>query len=180
MDKWKAHLIRTATTMQSQHPTRTETFRRERNAVLERPSSTRARRRRTATTAATDATAAEAAAIQQSLSRTQKLLQSELTRVSAVQNAIDDDEKLLRQTMHAHQTLNVKAVKKALTELERAKQQENRVLAAAILFFWSAVLYVLWCRILIRIPFLEQILGILPRLTEYAIRFVASLARQSD
>jgi Sec20 len=157
----------------SYEPSRSEIFRREKDALFEQPhdSSGQVLRQRRRPVSATDATAAEAAAIQQSLQRTQKLLQSELSRVSAVQRAIEDDEKLLRETMDTHKTLNVSAAKRALTELERAEQHERRVLAASIFFFWSVVFYVVWCRVLIRIPFLDRILGLFPLLWDGALRF---------
>ena len=148
-------------------PTPAEAFRQEKNTLFEQSHRVR---RRPAT--ANHATVSEAAAIQQSLSRTQKLLQSELARVAAVQNAIEYDEKLLRDTMHAHKTLNVAGAKKALTELERAEQKERRVLAASVLFFWSAVLYVMWCRILIRIPFLDQVLGVVLILVDRLVQLI--------
>jgi hypothetical protein len=131
-------------------------------------------RRRAAATAesvssSTNATASEAAAIQESLSRTQKLLQSELARVSAVQNAINEDEKMLRKTMDTQKSLNVKGAKRALTELERAKQQEQRILATAVAFFWLVVAYIVWCRILIRLPFVERSLRLIPWSLSYAL-----------
>jgi small-conductance mechanosensitive channel len=123
--------------------------------------------------ASTDATASEAASIQQSLGRTQKLLQNELARVASVQHAIEDDEKLLKKTMDTHKTLNVLGAKKALTALERAQQQERRVFALSVLFFWLCVFYVLWCRILIRIPFLDRISLLFYMLVEKIARVVA-------
>lgn len=107
------------------------------------------------------ATASEAVAIQQSLQRTQQLLQHELDRVSTFQSAIEDDGKLLQQAMDAHKSLNVKGAKKALTALERAQQNERNVLRASIIFFWSCVFYVLWCRVLIKLPFVGRIMDIL-------------------
>jgi Sec20 len=102
-------------------------------------------------------TTSQAASIQQSLRRTQALLQNELERVSNVANAIEDDGKLLKETMHAHQTLNVSGAKKALTSLQRAQQHEHRVLLASVVFFWTVVAYILWCRVLLHIPFVDRI-----------------------
>ena len=134
-----------------------ESFRRaQQDLFAERP------RRRRPTTAATAATASEAAAIQQSLGRTQTLLQTELQRVAAVQNAIRDDEAMLQQTVDTHKTLNVDKAAHALTQLERAQQKERRVLTASVTFFWCAVFYVAWCRILIKIPFVDRITGVIP------------------
>lgn len=105
-------------------------------------------------------TASEAAAIQQSLQRTKSLLQQELDRVSHVASTIDQDGKLLDETMNDHKTMNVSKAKKALTALERAQQQERRVLMMSVAFFWFAVFYVMWCRVLIRIPFLDRVLDL--------------------
>ena len=116
-------------------------------------------RRRPASTASS--TASEAVAIQQSLSRTQKLLKSELSRVAAVQNAISEDEQILRKTMEAHNNLNVAGAKRALTQLEQAKQSEQRVLMASIIFFWCSVSYILWCRIFVRLPLLDRLIALL-------------------
>lgn len=107
------------------------------------------------------ATAMEAAGIQQSLSRTQALLKSELERVSHVSAAIQEDGKLLQQTNTLHQTLNVKGAKNALTALERSQQREHRILLASVTFFWVAVMYILWERLLTRLPFVDRILRVL-------------------
>ena len=106
-------------------------------------------------TTATNSTTSEAAAIQESLSRTQRLLQAELGRVAAVQNAIQEDEQILRKTMDTQKSLKVAGAKRALTDLERAQQHEHRVLMASILFFWTVVLYILWNRALCRMPLLK-------------------------
>lgn len=108
-----------------------------------------------------NATADEAASIQQSLHRTQRLLMHELDRVSRFQSAIEDDGKLLQQTMEAQKSLNVKGAKKALTALERAQQNERLVLRASIFFFWMCAFYVMWCRLLIKIPFVDRLTEIL-------------------
>jgi hypothetical protein len=148
-----------------------ESFQRDKNALFEQNHRVR-RRPATAANSTANATASEAAAIQQSLRRTQMLLQAELARVAAVQNAIEDDEKILLKTMHTHKTLNVAGAKKALTELERAKQKERRVLAASILFFWTVVFYVMWCRILIRIPFLHRLIHVIPILLDRLVQLM--------
>jgi hypothetical protein len=106
-------------------------------------------------------TASEAANIQKSLHRTQALLKNELERVSQVASAIEDDGKMLQETMSDQQTLNVSSAKKALTSLQRAQQREQRVLMASIVFFYGVVFYILWCRLLIRIPFADRLLGLL-------------------
>jgi hypothetical protein len=106
-------------------------------------------------------TASEAANIQKSLHRTQALLKNELERVSQVASAIDDDGKMLQDTMTDQQSLNVSSAKKALTSLQRAQQREQRVLMASIIFFYGVVFYILWCRLLIRIPFADRLLGLL-------------------
>lgn len=106
-----------------------------------------------------NATAAEAASIQNSLSRTQHLLSHELNRVSAVSSTIDADGKALEETMKTHQTLSVKKAKHALTALQRAQQREQRVLTASILFFWSVVVYILFVRVVMHIPFVDRLLA---------------------
>lgn len=138
--------------MSSFHESKGELFQRHRER----------RRAAESDSSSTNATVSEAAAIQESLSRTQKLLQAELSRVAAVQNAIDVDEKMLRKTMDTQKSLNVKGAKRALTELERAKQHEQRILAASIAFFWMVVAYIVWCRIVIRLPFVERSLRLIP------------------
>jgi hypothetical protein len=106
----------------------------------------------------TSNTAAEAASIQTSLSRTQNLLKNELNRVSQVATAIEEDGKLLQDTKDTHQSLNVKKAKKALTSLQRAQQQEYRILLASIIFFWTVVFYILFVRVVMHIPFVDEIL----------------------
>lgn len=104
-------------------------------------------------------TAVEAASIQNSLSRTQHLLKNELSRVSQVASAIDEDGKVLNQTMDTHKSLNVKKAKNALTSLQRAQQHEQRVLLASIIFFWSVVIYILCVRIILHIPFVDRLIS---------------------
>lgn len=107
-------------------------------------------------------TASEAAAIQQSLTRTQFLLQQELKRVSTVSTVIQQDSSVLKETLSQHyQALNVKKADQALTALQRAQRHEQQVWMAAVLFFVSCVAYVMWCRILIRIPFIDNLLELL-------------------
>ena len=149
-----------------------ESFRRaQQDLFADRPR----RRRPTGTAAAATATASEAASIQQSLGRTQKLLQTELRRVAAVQNAIRDDEAMLQQTVDTHKTLNVEKAAHALTQLERAQQKERRVLTASVTFFWCAVFYVAWCRILIKIPFVDRVTGLIPMIVD-GILYASNLA----
>jgi hypothetical protein len=123
-------------------------------------------------TSSTNATASEAVAIQESLRRTQNLLKSELVRVAAVQNAIQDDEEILKKTMDTQKSLKVKGAKRALTELERAQQHEQRVLMASIILFWSVVLYIFWCRIISRMPLLDQFVFLLQKLLSHVKLYV--------
>jgi len=102
-------------------------------------------------------TASEAQSIQQSLQRTQNLLKNELDRVSQVSTAIVEDGKLLEDTKKTHQELNVSGAQHALTSLQRAQQQEQSVFNASCLFFFTVVFYILWCRIFIKLPFVERI-----------------------
>ena len=111
--------------------------------------------------AAANSTAHEARSIQQSLQRTQNLLKNELNRVSQVASAIDEDGRMLEDTKTTHQSLNVKGAKQALTSLQRAQQQEQQVLMASVLFFLAVVFYIMWQRILIKLPFVERILKII-------------------
>jgi uncharacterized membrane protein YjjP (DUF1212 family) len=106
-----------------------------------------------------NSTASEAQSIQKSLMRTQSLLKNELHRVSNISNAIEEDEDVLRQTMDHHKSLNTKQAKKALTALQRAQQQEQRVLYAAIVFFCSVAFYVVWSRVLSKFDVISLILG---------------------
>ncbi|KAG7358369.1 Sec20 domain family protein [Nitzschia inconspicua] len=103
-------------------------------------------------------TASEAQQIQKSLMKTQSLLKSELHRISHISNAIDEDETVLRKTMDHHQSLNTKQAQKALTALQRAQQQEQRVLMASIIFFGLTVLYIMWSRVLIKFDVISIIL----------------------
>jgi hypothetical protein len=147
-----------------------ETFQQDRNKLFSE--NLRIRRR---PTVATNSTTSEAAAIQESLSRTQKLLQSELGRVAAVQNAIQDDEQILRKTMDTQKNLQVAGAKRALTELERAQQHEHRVLMASILFFWTVVFYILWCRVLCRLPFMASSTTLFYESMEYIVERFTTL-----
>ena len=110
----------------------------------------------------TTSTASEAAAIQQSLNRTQALLKNELERVAHVASTIDDDGKHLQETMQSHQTMNVSSAKKALTSLERAQQREQRILIASIVFFWLVVFYIFLWRVLLHLPFFDRLLLLIP------------------
>ena len=150
--------------------TSVEAFRLEKNSLFQRDDRTRRR-----SLPASNTTVSEAAAIQQSLSRTQTLLKSELARVAAVQNAIKDDEQLLRKTIDTHKSLNVAGAKRALTELERAELKERRVLSASIIFFWTVVFYIVWCRVLFRIPLVDQALKLLLNCTSYIMQLISKL-----
>jgi hypothetical protein len=147
-----------------------ETFKQNRNELFS--SNIRLRRR---PAAVSNSTTTEAAAIQESLSRTQRLLQSELVRVAAVQNAIQDDEQILRKTMDTQKSLKVAGAKRALTELERAQQHEHRVLMASITFFWSVVLYIIWCRALSRMPLLDLLSALFLKLLDFIAAQVITL-----
>ena len=100
-------------------------------------------------------TASEAQAIQKSLLRTQNLLKIELQRVSHLGNAIEEDGKLLQNTMDDHKSLNTRNAHKALTALERAQRMEQRVLMLSVSFFFLAAFYVMWSRVLIKLEFLS-------------------------
>jgi hypothetical protein len=100
-------------------------------------------------------TASEAQGIQKSLLRTQSLLKNELQRVSHVQTAIEEDGQVLQETMDHHKSLNTKNAQKALTALERAQQQEQRVLMVSVGFFFFVAFNVLWTRVLVKFDFIS-------------------------
>ena len=143
-------------------PNTTVSFQKDRNELFDE----RITKRRTASLN-TSGTASEAAAIQASLRRTQILLQNELERVEKVGRAIDSDGKLLEESKTDQESLNVSKAKSALTSLQRAQQREQRLLMLSVTFFWTVVFYVLWCRILIRIPFLESFLRLIFQYLEW-------------
>ena len=68
--------------------------------------------------------------------RTQDLLKNEMQRVSHLGNAIEADGNMLQQTMDQHKSLNTKTAQKALTALECAQRQEQRVLMMSVCFFF--------------------------------------------
>lgn len=100
-------------------------------------------------------TASEAQSIQKSLMRTQGLLKNELQRVSHLGNAIEEDGNVLQQTMDDHKSLNTRTAQKALTALERAQRQEQRVLMLSVSFFFLVAFYVMWSRVLIKFDFIS-------------------------
>ena len=105
-----------------------------------------------------DNIASEAQQIQNSLLKTQHLLKNELHRVSNLTNVIEEDGYILQQTMDEHKSLNTKKAQHALTSLERAQQHERRVLNISILIFALTVIYIMWCRVLIKFDFISIIL----------------------
>lgn len=109
--------------------------------------------RRTKKSAST--TASEAQSIQRSLMRTQGMLKNELQRVSQLGNAIEEDEHVLRKTMEDHKSLNTRNAQRALTALERAQRQEQRVLMLSVAFFFLVAFYVMWSRVLIKFDFIS-------------------------
>lgn len=106
----------------------------------------------------TTTTAHEAAAIQQSLARTQTLLQHELGRVSAVSHVIDQDGQLLGDTKETHASLNVRNASQALKNLQQAQQREERILWASIVFFVLVLGHILWVRVISHLPLVERVL----------------------
>eukprot|EP00522_Entomoneis_paludosa_P007104 CAMPEP_0172447656 /NCGR_PEP_ID=MMETSP1065-20121228/6926_1 /TAXON_ID=265537 /ORGANISM="Amphiprora paludosa, Strain CCMP125" /LENGTH=110 /DNA_ID=CAMNT_0013199019 /DNA_START=102 /DNA_END=434 /DNA_ORIENTATION=+ len=107
---------------------------------------------------------AEATEIQKSLSRTQALLGNELKRVSNVASAIDDDGKVLEDTMNEQKSMQVDKAKKALTNLQLAQQREQRYLMASIIFFWLVVAYIFWARVVLHMPFIDTTIWSLRKL----------------
>jgi hypothetical protein len=106
-------------------------------------------------------TASEAQGIQKSLMRTQLLLKNESQRVSNLSAAIDEDGKRLQETMDHHKSFNTRNAQKALKGLERAQQQEQRILMASVSFFVFAVFYVMWSRVLAKFGFIGGIYAVL-------------------
>jgi hypothetical protein len=106
-------------------------------------------------------TASEAQSIQKSLMRTQLLLKNESQRVSNLSAAIDEDGKRLQETMDHHKSFNTRNAQKALKGLERAQQQEQRILMASVSFFVFAVFYVMWSRVLAKFGFIGGIYAVL-------------------
>mmetsp|Transcript_27292 Transcript_27292/g.58398 ORF Transcript_27292/g.58398 Transcript_27292/m.58398 type:complete len:131 (+) Transcript_27292:125-517(+) len=103
-------------------------------------------------------TASEAQKIQKSLLKTQHLLKDELNRVSNITNAIEEDGNILQQTMDHHKSLNTKNAQHALTALQRAQAHEQRVLNSSIIVFMTAVFYIMWSRVLVKIDVISVVL----------------------
>lgn len=106
-------------------------------------------------------TASEAQSIQKSLMRTKLLLKNESQRVSNLASAIEYDGKKLLETMDHHKSLNTRNAQKALKGLERAQQQEQRILMASAMFFFLVVFYVMWSRVLAKFGFIGGIYAVL-------------------
>ena len=106
-------------------------------------------------------TASEAKKIQNSLMKTQNLLKNELHRVSNITNVIEEDGRVLNQTMDHHKSLNTRNAKQALTALQRAQLHEQRVLNASIFVFTAVVFYVMWCRVFIKFDFISVVLDLI-------------------
>mmetsp|Transcript_14011 Transcript_14011/g.18265 ORF Transcript_14011/g.18265 Transcript_14011/m.18265 type:complete len:160 (-) Transcript_14011:33-512(-) len=115
----------------------------------------RKRKKKGSSSSTSNSTVAEATEIQKSLSRTQALLGNELKRVSHVASSIDDDGKMLEETMNEHQIMNVSKAKKALTNLQLAQQREQRYLTASIVFFWLVIAYIFWARVVLNLPLID-------------------------
>ena len=116
------------------------------------------RRKNNKSSSSNNNTASEAQKIQKSLLKTKHLLQNELHRVTNITNVIEEDGHILEKTMDEHKSLNTKKAQSALTSLERAQQHEQRVLNGSILIFILTVLYIIWCRVLIKLDFISVIL----------------------
>ena len=87
--------------------------------------------------------------------RTQNLLKNELHRVSQLGSTIEEDGNVLQQTMVDHKSLNIRKAHKALTSLERAQRQEQRILMLSVSFFFVVAFYVMWSRVLIKFDFVS-------------------------
>ena len=103
-------------------------------------------------------TASEAQKIQKSLLKTQHLLKNELNRVSNITTAIEEDGKVLQQTMDHHKSLNTKNAQRALNALQQAQAQERRFLNTSILVFVTVVFYIIWSRVLYKFDLISVVL----------------------
>ena len=137
-------------------------------------------RRTTTTKSSSSTTASEAQSIQKSLMRTQMLLKNELDRVSYVATAIEEDGNVLKDTMDHHKSLNTKNAQKALTALQRAQQQEQRILMLSVGFFCMVAFYVLWSRVLLQFSFVYHLIGQLITFVSNGTMKVATLLSSGD
>jgi len=103
-------------------------------------------------------TASEAQKIRKSLLKTQHLLANELNRVSTITNAIEEDGNILKETMDHHKSLSTKNAQHALTALQRAQANEQRLLNASIVVFLTVVTYSMWSRVLIKFDLISIVL----------------------
>jgi hypothetical protein len=101
------------------------------------------------------ATAAqEAREITSSLRRTKTMMQQELSRISNVSESINQDGITLNETKGQHMGMKggIKSAGGSLNRLKLKEKEDEIIFWASVVFFYIAVLYVLWTRI--RIPFL--------------------------
>lgn len=81
-------------------------------------------------------------------------MSAELERVSNLNTTINDDGDLLKNAKEEHADMGgtMKGAKKVMGKLGRQDVRDAIVLRCACVFYWGAVVYVLWTRI--KVPFL--------------------------
>lgn len=81
-------------------------------------------------------------------------MEQELSRVSSLSSAIQDDGALLDDAKSEHVGMGgtMKGARGMLNKLKRQDVRDAFVLRAAVIFYWVVVAYVLWTRI--KLPFL--------------------------
>ena len=82
------------------------------------------------------------------------MMEQELSRVSSLSSAIQDDGALLDDAKSEHVGMGgtMKGARGMLNKLKRQDVRDAFVLRAAVIFYWVVVAYVLWTRI--KLPFL--------------------------
>ena len=98
--------------------------------------------------------AQEAREITSSLRRTKNMMQQELNRISHVSDSIQQDGTKLKETKETHMSMKggIKGAKGSLSRLKLKEKEDEIIFWSSVVFFYLAVVYVLWTRI--RIPFL--------------------------
>lgn len=114
------------------------------------------RRRRNAGGAGSTTTnsTVQAMSITASLLRTKEMMAHELDRVAALDSTINEDGALLNDAKEEHLGMGgtMKGARGVMKRLGRQDVRDAMILRCAIVFYWFAVVYVLWSRI--KIPFL--------------------------
>ena len=82
------------------------------------------------------------------------MMQQELNRISHVSDSIQQDGTKLKETKETHMSMKggIKGAKGSLSRLKLKEKEDEIIFWSSVVFFYLAVVYVLWTRI--RIPFL--------------------------